>query len=149
MAIILFTEPGGTGDLSLLYDDLQRRVGESSMFIGVGYSMGALILLRFLGEDPTRQEKFLCAFSFCQAYDAVKLVDVAGVACLLLCFVVCRTFQFLRWWKEGLGIYNYVITRRMVSLLRTHRDALFSSKLAVVVHSIFQDLNSRLTLFLH
>ena len=68
-------EPGGTGDLALVYDDLQRRLGYDSKFVGVGYSMGALILLRFLGEDAARQEKFLCAFSFCQQYNSVRLVN--------------------------------------------------------------------------
>ena len=73
LPLLSLAEPGGTGDLALVYDDLQRRLGRGAKFVGVGNSMGALILLRFLGEDPSRQEKFLCAFSFCQLYNALRL----------------------------------------------------------------------------
>ena len=51
-----------------MYNDLIKRYGDSVQFVGIGYSLGASILLRFLGEDKTRQNHFLCAFSFCQAY---------------------------------------------------------------------------------
>ena len=39
-------------------------------FVGVGFSLGANVLLKYLGEEPRRQEHFLGAQSWCQGYDA-------------------------------------------------------------------------------
>ena len=41
-------------------------------YIGVGFSLGANILLKYLGEQPPRQSHFLCAQSWCQGYHAGK-----------------------------------------------------------------------------
>lgn len=64
---------GGTGDVALTYKQLKNEF-PNCKFVGVGFSMGANILLKFLGECPERQDDFLCAISVCQGYDAVKLV---------------------------------------------------------------------------
>lgn len=40
--------------------------------IGVGFSMGGNILLKYLGEAPERQTKFICAVSLCQGYDIAR-----------------------------------------------------------------------------
>ena len=42
--------------------------------IGVGFSMGANVLLKYLGEEPGRQRNFTCAVSVCQGYDISRLV---------------------------------------------------------------------------
>ena len=59
---------GGTGDFTAMYDDLRVRYPDNQ-FIGVGFSLGACILVRFLGEDAERQRHFVCAASICQGYD--------------------------------------------------------------------------------
>ena len=54
--------------MAAVFDDLCQRYPDT-WFIGVGFSLGACILVRFLGENPSRQEKFVCAASLCQGYD--------------------------------------------------------------------------------
>ena len=63
------TLPVGTGDLAAVYDQLLEDYGQDTKFVGIGYSLGAYILVNFLGEDKSRQERFLCAMSICQGYD--------------------------------------------------------------------------------
>ena len=60
--------PGGTGDFTAMFDDLRVRYPDNR-FIGVGFSLGACILVRFLGEDAERHRHFVCAASICQGYD--------------------------------------------------------------------------------
>ena len=60
---------GGTGDLAAMMDFLVQAY-PCVKFIGVGFSMGGNILLRYLGEQPHRQRHFLGAQSWCQGYDA-------------------------------------------------------------------------------
>ena len=40
--------------------------------IGVGFSMGANILIKYLGEEVPRQECFECGISVCQGYDILR-----------------------------------------------------------------------------
>lgn len=40
--------------------------------IGVGFSMGANILIKYLGEEAPRQECFECGISVCQGYDILR-----------------------------------------------------------------------------
>lgn len=47
-------------------------VGNHQRLIGVGFSMGANILMKYLGEEPSRQELFECAVSVCQGYDILR-----------------------------------------------------------------------------
>lgn len=54
--------------MTAMYDDVRSRYPDSKL-IGVGFSMGACILLRFLGEELSRQEHFVCAASVGQGYD--------------------------------------------------------------------------------
>lgn len=62
---------GGTGDLALAYEQLKNEFPRCK-FVGIGFSMGANILLKFLGECPERQADFICAISVCQGYNAVR-----------------------------------------------------------------------------
>ena len=40
--------------------------------IGVGFSMGGNILIKYLGEEAPRQECFECGISVCQGYDILR-----------------------------------------------------------------------------
>ena len=60
---------GGTGDLSAMMCYLREKYPHMK-YIGVGFSLGGNILLKYLGERPERQAYFLCAQSWCQGYDA-------------------------------------------------------------------------------
>lgn len=63
---------GGTGDLAAVFEDVKDYYGQGTQFIGVGYSLGATILVKFLGEVPARQSHFVCAVSIGQSYDAFR-----------------------------------------------------------------------------
>ncbi len=62
---------GGTGDLTLVYEDVCKRFPDDRL-VGCGFSLGACVLVRFLGECKKRQSKFLCAVSMCQGYDPAR-----------------------------------------------------------------------------
>ena len=63
---------GGTGDLTVMFNDLESKFDADTKFIGVGLSMGGLILVRFLGEQINLQRRFLCAISVCQGYCSIE-----------------------------------------------------------------------------
>ena len=44
----------------------------STKLLGVGFSMGGNILVKYLGEKPEHQRHFVCAVSVCQGYDILK-----------------------------------------------------------------------------
>ena len=54
--------------MAAVFEELCQRY-PSAKFIGLGFSLGACILVRFLGEHNERQNKFICAASICQGYD--------------------------------------------------------------------------------
>ena len=41
-------------------------------FIAVGFSIGANIIIKFLGEHEQLQTRFIGAVSLCQAYDVLE-----------------------------------------------------------------------------
>ena len=43
-----------------------------SKLIAVGFSMGANIVTKYLGESRAHQGKFLCGISVCQGYEINK-----------------------------------------------------------------------------
>ena len=65
-------DPGGTGDLTLMFEHLVSNFEPDTKFVGVGFSMGAFILVRFLGEQTSKQNKFLCAVSVSQGYSSFE-----------------------------------------------------------------------------
>ena len=40
--------------------------------VGVGFSLGGNILVKYLGENPKHQKNFVAAMSVCQGYDIMK-----------------------------------------------------------------------------
>ena len=43
--------------------------------VGIGFSLGAQLLMKYLGESKEHQEKFSVAASICQGYDLGEYVD--------------------------------------------------------------------------
>ena len=43
-----------------------------SRLVAVGFSMGANIVIKYLGEQPRRQDAFVGAISCCQGYDILE-----------------------------------------------------------------------------
>lgn len=107
---------GGTGDFTAMFDDLRVRYPDNR-FIGVGFSLGACILVRFLGEDAERHRHFVCAASICQGYDP---------------FLAAPSFSD---WAHLRRLYNSGITKGQLRLLRRHSDSLFQGKQRGCIHS--------------
>lgn len=64
---------GGTEEYGAMVDEVLRRHPDTKL-MGVGFSMGGNMVVKYVGEDISRQEKFLCLMSLCQGYDAEKWV---------------------------------------------------------------------------
>lgn len=58
---------GSTEEYGAMVDEV-RLLHPQSKLIAVGFSMGANLILKYLGEDKARQQQFLCAVSACQGY---------------------------------------------------------------------------------
>ena len=67
----MFYPTGGTEELAAVVNHLTSVLNHKHL-IGVGFSMGANILIKYLGEDPSRQEYFVCGISVCQGYDILR-----------------------------------------------------------------------------
>ena len=65
---IILCLSGGTDELSAIVDEIKVLFPETKL-IGVGFSMGANMLLKYLGEKSSNQRNFIGAFSGCQGYD--------------------------------------------------------------------------------
>lgn len=85
----------------MIYEQLKNEF-PGCKFVGVGFSLGANILVKFLGECPERQDDFVCAISVCQGYDAVKLAHYCIVFLLPSLYCVCSVCLI---WSDGISIY--------------------------------------------
>lgn len=59
---------GGTDELAAIVEHVKKAYPNTNL-IGLGFSMGANIFMKYLGEKPENQNQFICAFSACQGYD--------------------------------------------------------------------------------
>ena len=98
---------GGTGDLSAMIDYLRGKYPEKK-FIGVGFSLGANILLKYLGERPERQAYFLGAQSWCQGYDVN----------------IC--IPYMNSYLKGGKIFNVLLTKKKKAEVRNMLGTLFA-----------------------
>eukprot|EP00794_Sanderia_malayensis_P014153 gene14153-15631_t len=97
---------GCTQDFQLVVDDVLEKYNHRKIF-GIGFSMGANVLLKYLGEVPERQNNFLCAVSVCQGYNILKAAPL------------------LNEWKGMRRFYNWAISRNMKRvLLSQHKSKL-------------------------
>ncbi|CAI8017455.1 Abhydrolase domain-containing protein 2, partial [Geodia barretti] len=100
----LFTY-GGTGDLAAVFEDLLSR-HPSSQWVLVGFSLGANIGVRFIGERVHWRSHFLCAVSVCQGYDPNQAIGIFPSTSNLS------------------KLYSHHITSKQLSLMRRHRSQL-------------------------
>ena len=100
---------GGTGDLSAMVDYLRDKY-PGKKFVGVGFSLGANILLKYLGERPERQTYFLGAQSWCQGYDVNICVP------------------YMNRYLNGGKLFNVLITRKKKTEVRNLLGTLFADK---------------------
>ena len=59
---------GGTDEYGVMIDKLQELYPDSQL-MAVGFSMGANIVTKYLGENKANQSKVLCGMSVCQGYE--------------------------------------------------------------------------------
>lgn len=97
---------GGTEELAAVVNHL-TSVGKHKRLIGVGFSMGGNILIKYLGEEPSRQALFECAVSVCQGYD------------------ILRAKVLLHEWDGLRRFYNWAITQNVKSVIDRHVRVLF------------------------
>lgn len=72
LAIVLrFYLTGGTEEFAAMVERLVRMF-PSLLKIAVGFSMGGNIVMKYLGESPKHQAKFIGAVSCCQGYDILE-----------------------------------------------------------------------------
>eukprot|EP00118_Oscarella_pearsei_P003378 m.14072 g.14072 ORF g.14072 m.14072 type:complete len:407 (+) comp25480_c0_seq1:254-1474(+) len=110
----LFTY-GGTEDFDVMVQSVKKEF-PGCQLIAVGYSMGANIVVKYLGEEPSRQKEFLCAISSCQGYDITK------------------TKVLLRQWEQGRRFYNFLITKNCLKIVKRHADDLFDEESCIKTH---------------
>lgn len=125
---------GGVGDALLMYNDLVRRYGDDAKFVGVGYSLGACILLRLFDECEAVQKNFVCGFSFCQGYSPNQYVTSSQLKWHVM--FLSRASPYLNSWNEARRVYNFIITKRLVHLVRRHKNELFRSNKNKVVAKV-------------
>ncbi|XP_015773343.1 PREDICTED: abhydrolase domain-containing protein 2-like isoform X2 [Acropora digitifera] len=101
----LFTY-GGTEELDAVVTHLTSKLNHKRL-VGVGFSMGANILMKYLGEIPSRQEYFECGISVCQGYD------------------ILRAKTFLDQWNGLRRLYNWGMTQNMKKIIDRHVRVLF------------------------
>lgn len=95
------------------YGVMVARVSQllpNHQFIAVGFSMGANVVIKYLGEKQDRQKRFQGAISFCQGYDIIKL---------------CPR---MKEWTQMRRVYTLAMTRHQQGILRRWREALFNDE---------------------
>lgn len=92
---------GSTHELDAMVSFILNNYSNTHL-IGVGFSLGGNILVKYLGEHPEHQTNFVSAISICQGYDVMK-------ASLML-----EEWDGLR---RG---YNWLITQRVKQIIKRH-----------------------------
>jgi predicted alpha/beta-fold hydrolase len=67
----LFFSTGSTTELDAMVRYTVDNYPNTKL-LGVGFSLGGNILVKYLGENPEHQRNFICAISLCQGYDILK-----------------------------------------------------------------------------
>lgn len=99
---------GGTEEFGAMITWL-RENHPSNHLLGVGLSMGANVMTKFLGESVKNQKNFIGALSICQGYDMEK-----GA-------------QLMSEWKWTTGMIGYVwsMSQLIRSIMSQHKEMLF------------------------
>ncbi|XP_067653028.1 monoacylglycerol lipase ABHD2-like [Haliotis asinina] len=98
---------GSTTEFHYMVEDM-RKMYPNSSFLAVGFSMGANIITKYLGEHPDNQKHFICGMSLCQGYDVTQICPQ------LMSYFLPR-------------VYVYAMTENMKKILHRHSSILFST----------------------
>ncbi|XP_069551500.1 monoacylglycerol lipase ABHD2-like [Brachyistius frenatus] len=96
---------GCTWEFAAMVDDIKLAFPQSLLVV-VGFSMGANIVCKFLGENQSNQDRVLCCVSVCQGYNALRAQET-----------------FLQW-NQCRRLYNFVLADNMKKLILSHRSSL-------------------------
>ena len=70
-SVVYCADVGGTDEYGLMVDEMMCKY-PTDKFIAVGFSMGANIIIKYLGEHEHLQSRFIGAVSLCQTYDILE-----------------------------------------------------------------------------
>ncbi|CAL1533917.1 unnamed protein product [Lymnaea stagnalis] len=100
---------GGTEELHIVRKEVQQLHPKCGIIL-VGCSMGANIVIKYLGENQAHQTGILAAVSINQGYD------------------VMRAKPLLLSWRNLRRAYIYVMTRNQKNIIKCHKDVLLCDK---------------------
>ncbi|XP_008309700.1 monoacylglycerol lipase ABHD2-B [Cynoglossus semilaevis] len=98
---------GCTWEYGAMVSYVKRAFPETKLVV-VGFSLGGNIACKFLGENPSNQERVLCCISVCQGYNALRVQETF--------------FQ----WDQCRRIYNFLLADNMKKIILSHRNSLLS-----------------------
>ncbi|XP_025082346.1 monoacylglycerol lipase ABHD2-A-like isoform X2 [Pomacea canaliculata] len=101
---------GGWEEFHFMRQEVEHLYPSSKLIV-IGLSMGANIVLKYLGEDCSHQNGILCAFSICQGYN------------------INEAKQLMMKWENMRRAYLYTMTANQIRLINHHRDVLFSEEI--------------------
>ena len=99
---------GNTSDYGLMVSEILKRF-PSTKVICVGFSMGANLVTKFLGEEK-RSSNVIAGISICQGYDAKE------------------TTKYLLDWEGFRRFYFFIMTENIRSILRRWQQQLFTEE---------------------
>ncbi|XP_054633792.1 monoacylglycerol lipase ABHD2-like [Dunckerocampus dactyliophorus] len=96
---------GCTWEFAAMVSAVKQAFPDTLMVV-VGFSLGGNIVCKFLGENPSNQDRVLCCVSVCQGYNVLRAQET-----------------FLQWdqWRR---LYNFVLADNMKKLILSHRNSL-------------------------
>lgn len=106
---------GGTDEYAVMVTEICKRYPDSKL-MAIGFSMGGNVVLKYIGEDNSRQKNFLCVMSLCQGYDAGQAAQLA------------REWGYLR------RFYGFVMAKNQKRILKQNYDMLLSTEVQERYH---------------
>jgi abhydrolase domain-containing protein 2 len=123
---------GCTKDFHEMLVNLQENYFHSRMVL-VGFSMGANIVTKYMGEKRTDMPKnIMGGISICQGYDALGYNDNVIKYCIINVFLTVGLFPFysamqhMLLWSNFRRFYLYIMTENMKRVLMAHQQLVLS-----------------------
>ncbi|XP_023653564.1 monoacylglycerol lipase ABHD2-like [Paramormyrops kingsleyae] len=104
---------GCTWEFSAMVGYIKKAYPHTRLIV-VGFSLGGNIVCKFLGENPSNQERVLCCVSVCQGYSALRAQET-----------------FLQW-DHFRRFYNFLMADNMKKIILSHRKSLFGGNSKMV-----------------
>ncbi|XP_056906894.1 monoacylglycerol lipase ABHD2-like isoform X2 [Takifugu flavidus] len=108
----LFTY-GCTWEFAAMVDSVKQAY-PLTLLVVVGFSLGGNVVCKFLGENPSNQNRVICCISVCQGYSALRAQET-----------------FLQW-DQCRRVYNFILADNMKKLILSHSFLTSSSSIGEV-----------------